>query len=752
MSSNKTTVREYFEVRSFKNGSSKRYCTICSHSYSLNTGNGTLSGHIEERHQKVWKEIQNNKRQKIENESSAVPSAAVASSSSLRQYMVEQDSISEPQTNSSSSTPQLKRTHSTISQSSQSTQVTLQTAFASSMNTSYYDAIAYHFAINKIPDVVVEHPAFQAFCNAIRCSTLPIPQTREVVRDSKASLRTRLRQAVIQRIIGSRAPVTIAIDGWTNIRQSKVTNVMLLCSGVAYFWRSVVNKHSANTATWLENALTPVLNELISLNIRFVALVADNEAVNDALFEKLLSPFPFLIRVPCAAHTIQLVVRQIMNIKRFKSTLTTVKEILSAFEKQKEARNRLQTLQSQEQGSDPSYVLIKPNDTRWNSHLYACQRLLQLKRFIDFIFPQSLSFWSELSLLIDYLSPFQTATDVLQSDSATLTHVWSQFNILLNHIQKNASAYGSSLTIRAEAALNYRWKKQVNQPATIACTILSLNIPNDNIAQEVINEANSFIIEFGVKYLSFYALTSFSLDALKSQLTRQFASFQGRRSPFHTVDERVATLTCDPSIPFNPLDVWDLYATELSVVAKALLTITASEAAVERSFSKQDAIHTKKRNRMKDEVIERDMFISINGQALKQHVHHRPPTIDLPPFIDITEPIDEDNTLTDTDSSGAEDDSSLVASSSSSSSSAAAQSLHRTQSGIELTMRTFLESYIGQNGLTLSKCKRWTQDRRNHLEAALIQEASGLFTTDDAIAAIKEILAEQSEESKSNSQ
>ena len=139
-----------------------------------------------------------------------------------------------------------------------------------------------------------------------------------------------------------------------------------------------------------------MLQDLAFTGIRFVALVADNEAVNDALWERHLTPFPFLIRIPCAAHTIQLVVKQIMSINKFAATLLTVRTILSSFEKSKGNRMRLRSLQ---QGELREYQLVKLNDTRWNSHLYACQRLLLLKRFIDVILPQADTFWPELASL-----------------------------------------------------------------------------------------------------------------------------------------------------------------------------------------------------------------------------------------------------------------------------------------------------------------------------------------------------------------
>ena len=55
------------------------------------------------------------------------------------------------------------------------------------------------------------------------------------------------------------SPITIAIDGWSNVNMTKVTNVVLLCDGQAYYWCSIVNSSNHNTAAWLCTALVEVL-------------------------------------------------------------------------------------------------------------------------------------------------------------------------------------------------------------------------------------------------------------------------------------------------------------------------------------------------------------------------------------------------------------------------------------------------------------------------------------------------------------
>lgn len=53
---------------------------------------------------------------------------------------------------------------------------------------------------------------------------------------------------------------------------------------------------------------------IIDQGVLVVAMVADNEAVNGALYRLLKNDFPFLIHVPCAAHTVQLCVKKIIDL------------------------------------------------------------------------------------------------------------------------------------------------------------------------------------------------------------------------------------------------------------------------------------------------------------------------------------------------------------------------------------------------------------------------------------------------------
>ena len=67
----------------------------------------------------------------------------------------------------------------------------------------------------------------------------------------------------------------------------------------------------------------------------------------------------------------------------------------------------------------------------------AGMRLLHLAKFVDLCelpsHPDD-SFWHELKQVMDFLHPFQVATDVIQADNSTLYSVWTHFCKLLHYV------------------------------------------------------------------------------------------------------------------------------------------------------------------------------------------------------------------------------------------------------------------------------------------------------------------------------
>jgi hypothetical protein len=150
----------------------------------------------------------------------------------------------------------------------------------------------------------------------------------------------------------------------------------------------------------------------------------------------------------------------------------------------------------------------------------------------------------------------------------------------------------------------------------VACALFSFDPPADGFD---VQAAQRFVVSFGSEYLHFYALCSGTKAELQDKLTEQLALFNSRQAQFSTLDsslESIRRRAVAEKKPFDARLVWHLFGMELPLVAIALLSVIASEAAVERTFSAQDAVHTRKRNRLGEETVEAEVFVKFNSKAL----------------------------------------------------------------------------------------------------------------------------------------
>lgn len=92
---------------------------------------------------------------------------------------------------------------------------------------------------------------------------------------------------------------------------------------------------------------------------------------------------------------------------------------------------------------------------------------------------------------------------------------------------------------------------------------------------------------------------------------------------FSTVDALVASCIDTARAankPYHPLMVWGLLdganTRELCLVGKALLYISPTEAAAERSFSIQQDVHRPNRNCLSQELVEAEMRIKWNSRRV----------------------------------------------------------------------------------------------------------------------------------------
>jgi hypothetical protein len=147
------------------------------------------------------------------------------------------------------------------------------------------------------------------------------------------------------------------------------------------------------------------------------------------------------------------------------------------------------------------------------------------------------------------------------------------------------------------------------------------------------HKASDWFLDWGVKFLAHWKLSdSDNIPHISSLLFQQLSDFSARVNVFSSFNtyqgfDALPQATHGDAQRIRRellLSIWRKFlngsATELARCALALLSITASEAAVERSFSRQGIIHSDRRNRSKDESVHHQMCVSFNCRALERAV------------------------------------------------------------------------------------------------------------------------------------
>jgi hypothetical protein len=505
-------------------------------------------------------------------------------------------------------------------------------------------AAAVLYAKHALPHRLADSVEMRDYCDKIRSSTIK-PPGRAAIKAAQADLADEMRLLLIDKLAAYSitSPISLAIDGWTNTRHHKVTNILCLCGGQAYYWCSVVNRYEKNTAQWLLTPISRAMKDLSESGIRITAFVADNEAVNGKLYRLLKPQYSHLLLSPCAAHTIQLCVNKTLKVHGIFEVMSQVEGVVRQFRKgpnSKQLRQQLANLQRQTLPESKVKALIIPCDTRWSSHRAAGVRLCELQKFISLCElprPPPDEFWPQLQLLVTFLQPFQDATDIIQADNSTLYSVYQQFEKLLMYVDAidSASPFRSAKWAVHNIIVS-NWEEHVNKSAALACAWFSFDQRVRDYETTDLTATKHWFTSYAMLYAKQYypqLIAGQSEDIILGRLEEMWGQFTGRSvgSAFAGLDGmvnrmRVAQMHANRRLvndvwlsTWYPVTVWRNLEAEVPLFAHpaiSLLSVAGSEAAVERSFSAQDSLHTKKRNRLSDRSVQNEMFIRFNVDAL----------------------------------------------------------------------------------------------------------------------------------------
>jgi hypothetical protein len=261
-------VAAYFKVV-VVNGEKVQKCLICGNPYKLSTGSSSLEKHIF-----------NTSNHDVQADKLRIALLRAGRQLPLYDQRKQQHTLSSSMASAAGNSDQVDLTLPPAKRQ-KAAQLNLERAFLPTQNAVMLEEVAKVFAKLSWPHLTADRKEFQDLFNAIRRSTHPAPTRAAIAREQKR-IESRMRADVLVRL--RQGPISIAFDGWTNTRHDKVTNIMPISTDhpAAFYWCSKVNRAKGNAVNILEQ-LRPVIEQLMKERLIVVAIVADNESVNNSV-------------------------------------------------------------------------------------------------------------------------------------------------------------------------------------------------------------------------------------------------------------------------------------------------------------------------------------------------------------------------------------------------------------------------------------------------------------------------------------
>ena len=561
---------------------------------------------------------------------------------------------------------------------SESKQGRLGFSVVSSSNLQRFQQLtAETFAKFGLPHALVENNEFRQWIadyEKLKCE----PSQKFITRRHLRALILQKGESTLKEILEELRGkfVTLAIDGWTGQTYgSKNTNILALAAGKSYLLWSDRNEDEKDST---DNYLFPLghekIEELKKEEIAVCAITTDN-APNmvriGTLLYQLEESGPVILHLSCSAHSIQLMLQEIVELEPIQHLIKKSLSIIEPFigKNGKEWRLALRRMQSVMAPNKSPLKLILFNNTRWLSRFECIRRLILLKPQLKLVFTQMTSssqysfihaetFWLQLeSVIHPLLNAFKQGTNMVQQDSASL-HTLDQ---ALTGIRKAIEVCKPSehavcseqseirFNTKANAILNERIKQFVvangNHYAFWAVSLLTgkkcQQWQSSLQASSRIDydETVTWLTHWGADATLFYPkLFELGESACKSKLLLvsaiqyQIAEFESGLGSFARKNAYLKnfvrpipnhSINYDESNPSQTEIDWllfwnkmKIYAPELSNVAVCLLSLGISEASCERSFSIQQLTHSKVRNRLREDIVQAEMRIRYNRHVL----------------------------------------------------------------------------------------------------------------------------------------
>lgn len=127
----------------------------------------------------------------------------------------------------------------------------------------------------------------------------------------------------------ARYGVTIMCDSWTGPFKMCIINFMIFCNGCMFFHSSVdATGHKQNTE-YIYKHINDVVKEVGEKNV--IQIVTDNGSNYKAACKQLVAEYPHITWQPCAAHTVNLMLKEIASFEEVAQVVQSAQRMCKFF-------------------------------------------------------------------------------------------------------------------------------------------------------------------------------------------------------------------------------------------------------------------------------------------------------------------------------------------------------------------------------------------------------------------------------------
>lgn len=442
--------------------------------------------------------------------------------------------------------------------------------------------------------------------------TYSVP-TRYMISNSLLDSEYERIQKETTEIINQAESLAIVMDGWSDINGKSTVN-FIVTTPKPFFYKCVYPGTNHETAVYLFTQLKALIDEIGPSKI--VAVVTDNTNNMKAMWRMVESEYEHIFAVGCASHTLNLLMKDIAKLQKFKSCIDLVTKIIKYIKKRHLELAYFEKIQTEKYGNNKTTLKL-PGQTRWGGIVimiesFLCNRealeatAICQELNIDREIKQNLlteDLWIKVTAFNSIFKPIFVATTQLESNRALLSQVPQMFEYVRENVYNATSTCEIINNEEEKFIIESIGKRQhfVEKPIHYAANILDPKFKGLKLSPEKVAKGQEFIHQYAEIQRKNTGKVMANLAEYRSR-----SGFYSQIGIWSAADHTEARTwwkgLCDCQI--------------LASIARKLLSVPPSSAASERNWSVFGNTLSRTRNRITTQRLEKLIMVRSNIRLL----------------------------------------------------------------------------------------------------------------------------------------